>query len=47
MDSAKLMQYRDHQWYDFWVNLKEGYDYFEEKRIPPNVEVKLKRYVFE
>lgn len=32
--------------YDFWVNLKTGYDYFENHGYPPNVEVKNKKYVF-
>lgn len=35
------------QWKDFWENLKEGYDYFEKHKRPPNVEVENKRYVFE
>ena len=30
----------------FWQNLKEGYDLFEKKRRPPNVEVEDGRYVF-
>ena len=47
MSEAKMQQYQYNQWYDFWTNIKEGYDYFEEKRIPPNVEVKNRRYLFE
>ncbi|MEA3419183.1 MAG: murein L,D-transpeptidase family protein [Campylobacterota bacterium] len=47
MNSEKMLQYSDNQWFDFWTNLKEGYDYFEEKQLPPNVEVEQKRYVFE
>ena len=31
---------------DFWNNLKEGYDFFEEHRRPPNVAVENKRYTF-
>ena len=35
------------QYHKFWNNLKAGYDLFEQKRIPPNVNVKNKEYVFE
>jgi murein L,D-transpeptidase YafK len=31
---------------EFWENLQEGYQWFEDKKIPPNVDVKQKRYVF-
>jgi hypothetical protein len=31
---------------DFWVNLKEGYDFFENVRLPPAVEVVSGRYFF-
>jgi murein L,D-transpeptidase YafK len=31
----------------FWENLKTGYDLFEENRIPPEVKVREKVYVFE
>ncbi len=47
MMEAKMEQYRSNEWYDFWSNMKEGYDYFEEKGLPPNVEVEKMRYVFE
>lgn len=33
-------------WTDFWANLKEGYDYFEKNRIPPEVSVENGKYVF-
>jgi len=33
-------------WIEFWRNLKEGYDFFEKKHIPPNVRVQNRRYVF-
>ncbi len=46
MTDTKMNRYRSNQWYGFWKNLKEGYDYFEEKGTPPNVEVEKKRYVF-
>jgi murein L,D-transpeptidase YafK len=37
---------RGGHWLDFWRNLKEGYDWFERERRPPNVTVREKRYVF-
>lgn len=30
----------------FWENLKEGWDWFQENRCPPEVTVKDGRYVF-
>jgi len=35
------------EWLDFWSNLKEGYDYFEIVRRPPDTQVKGGKYVFE
>lgn len=34
-------------WWDFWQNLKEGYDFFENHGRPPNVVVRQSRYYFE
>lgn len=34
-------------WESFWLNLQEGYRFFEEHGSPPNVEVNEGRYVFE
>ena len=34
------------QWVKFWVNLKEGYDFFENAGFPPDVNVKGGKYVF-
>jgi murein L,D-transpeptidase YafK len=34
------------RWTDEWVNLKEGYDFFENVRLPPRVEVEEERYGF-
>lgn len=33
-------------WEDFWKNLREGYDWFERERIPPEVTVEGGRYRF-
>ena len=32
--------------HSFWTNLKEGYDFFQKNHIPPNVEVRNGKYVF-
>ncbi|MCK5688895.1 murein L,D-transpeptidase [Myxococcota bacterium] len=46
--TAKAMQkHKKSVWFDFWTNLKEGYDTFENNgNTPPNVEVKEGRYIF-
>ena len=45
MTAANLAAHKDDKWHDFWKNLKEGYDYFEISRLPPNVAVCNKRYL--
>lgn len=47
LEQETLFQYSSNPWYDFWVNLKEGYDYFEKYKRPPNVEVSNGNYVFD
>lgn len=47
MTEEKLSRYADSEHFTFWKNLKEGWDWFEARRQPPNVEVKDGRYVFE
>lgn len=37
---------RQPRWIDFWVNLKEGYDFFENVNAPPDVGLEAGRYVF-
>jgi len=44
MTNAIMALYSDSEWYDFWVNLKEGYDYFEAEKLPPHVKVEEKQY---
>lgn len=36
----------DHKWRAFWTNLKDGYDWFERERRPPDVTVREKKYQF-
>ncbi|MGJ8651685.1 MAG: L,D-transpeptidase family protein [Opitutaceae bacterium] len=47
MTPEKMKQHHSSEWINFWNNLKEGYDFFEQYGSPPNVEVYGKRYVFE
>ncbi len=47
MTDENLARYKTHQWHSFWVNLKEGYDFFEKYHTPPNVEVSRGVYTFE
>lgn len=44
MTEERMAFYSESQWYDFWMNLKEGYDYFEAEYMPPHVKVEKKRY---
>jgi murein L,D-transpeptidase YafK len=46
MTSERMAKEHDHRWSDYWSNLKAGYDWFEQKKTPPDVSVKEKKYVF-
>jgi murein L,D-transpeptidase YafK len=46
LTDANLALRQGEKWYDFWRNLKQGYDQFEKNRRPPLVGVSQKRYVF-
>lgn len=46
MTQERMEQAQGNQWHDFWSNLKNGYDWFENKKIPPDVSVEEKHYVF-
>jgi len=46
MTAENMVHHKQHKWFRFWQNLKEGYDWFEENQLPPNVEVANKRYIF-
>jgi murein L,D-transpeptidase YafK len=45
MTAANMAAHKNDKWYDFWRELKEGYDYFETARLAPQVAVCEKRYV--
>lgn len=47
MTDRNMKKHEGSKWYDFWKNLKEGYDMFEAEKKPPNVTVKNKRYACE
>lgn len=47
MTGENMEKHRNFKWISFWQNLKEGYDYFEQHRLPPNVVVRRGRYVFQ
>lgn len=47
LTDQNLNIHSNNQWYDFWQNLKQGYDYFEKFRVPPDVTIDNKKYHFE
>ncbi len=44
MTEENMALFTDNEWYAFWMNLKEGYDYFEAEKLPPLVKVENKQY---
>ena len=44
MTEENMDLYEGNRWYDFWMNLKEGYDYFESEHRPPHIKIEAKRY---
>lgn len=46
MTGEKLKKINKREWKEFWGDLRQGYDPFEERRVPPEVSVENKRYVF-
>jgi murein L,D-transpeptidase YafK len=47
MTKKNMEQHKNSRWHGFWKNLKQGYDIFKNTKIPPNVMVRNKKYVFE
>ena len=45
MTDANMATYAKSEWLAFWQNLKEGYDAFEQTRVPPYIGVCEKRYL--
>ena len=46
MTAANMRRYQKSCWIPFWENLKEGFDFFERTKAPPNVTVRNQRYEF-
>jgi len=46
MTEANLKAYKENKNIKFWENLKTGWEWFEDKNRPPNVDVVQKRYIF-
>ncbi len=46
MTDENLKNFEDSEHEAFWQNLKEGWDWFEERRVPPNVTVEEGTYLF-
>jgi len=44
MTEEMMALFSENEWYEFWVNLKEGYDYFEAEKSPPHIKVEDKQY---
>ncbi len=40
-----LNKHREHHDFNFWLGLKDGYDFFESHNIPPNILVKEGKYI--
>ena len=47
MTEDNMGKHTKSKWYSFWENLKDGYDFFEKVKQPPNVLVRDKKYLFE
>jgi len=47
MTDENMAKYTNNKWYNYWLNLKQGYDFFETRQIPPNVNHKSGVYIFE
>jgi murein L,D-transpeptidase YafK len=47
MTDANLTSYQSNPWIGFWRNLKQGYDAFEQTRMPPKVSICGKNYVIQ
>jgi murein L,D-transpeptidase YafK len=46
MTAENMRRHRHSKWRSFWLNLQEGYDFFERHAIPPEVAVFRDRYIF-
>ncbi|MCL4170236.1 UNVERIFIED_CONTAM: hypothetical protein GTU68_032858, partial [Idotea baltica] len=47
MNEINLESHKTSSWAKFWLNLKTGYDHFEQTGRPPNVTVRNGKYIFQ
>ena len=47
MTPERLAREHSNKWHPFWLNLQQGYDFFERSRTPPDVQVRNGNYVFQ
>jgi len=45
MTDKAMTRHASSRWFDFWRDLKKGYDAFERRKVPPRVTVRKGRYV--
>jgi murein L,D-transpeptidase YafK len=46
MTDARLQMESGNEWFDFWAQLRDGYNRFEHERVPPEVTIREGRYQF-
>lgn len=46
MTPENMARHHDHEHFDYWTMIKQGYDHFELTKQPPKVDVCERRYVF-
>jgi murein L,D-transpeptidase YafK len=46
MTEENMWRHRYSRWRSFWLNLREGYDLFEQHAVPPEVAARPDRYIF-
>lgn len=47
MTDERMALAKESPWFPFWENLREGYQWFETRKTPPETKVENKRYVFQ
>ena len=47
MSAARMEREKASPWFDFWTQLREGYDWFGKHQVPPEATVEDGRYRFE
>ncbi|PIE74111.1 MAG: transpeptidase [Deltaproteobacteria bacterium] len=45
LNATNMTLHEGHRWFDFWQQLKQGYDYFNQNHTPPTIDVVDGRYV--